>query len=130
MMERELKYRDMLLQAINDVATLLLNPMDWDGAMQEALRKLTQSLNVERGRLYRHHASKTNGFATLLHEWVQPQSVSELQHPAIQKFFYHLFSNLASPDSQSMLEALLNNKCVISLWIESEENHSQEKRSP
>ncbi len=124
-MERELKHRDVLLEAINEVATLLLNPNDWDQAMQEVLRRLVQTLEVRRGRLFKHNTSKSGSYATLLVEWTQPQLSSHAQQHPSHKYGYQTFASSTSPQTIQVLDTLLKKECVKSLWVDLEINPHQ-----
>ena len=86
----ELQKRDRLLNITAQAANALLNEVDLDRAIAEALRIVGEGIDTDRVCVMEHHENTDSslGFIEMLFEWNSSYAVSQLQHPELHQISY------------------------------------------
>jgi signal transduction histidine kinase len=79
--EKELRQREVILDAVAASAELLLKTSDWKVVINEILEKLGGTINASHAYLFEAHPSPDGEpLLSIRHEWSAPSSVSDLDN--------------------------------------------------
>ncbi|MBK7104589.1 MAG: PAS domain S-box protein [Ignavibacteriae bacterium] len=104
----ELKIKDEILSALSFSTETFLKTLDWQANISEVLKRLSESLKVNRSYVYKNSLSKNGDVIFgLKYEWVDKNIKPEINNPSFQNFSYKKF-NL-----KNLYDALLKNEIFV-----------------
>ena len=87
--ELVLRQRDSVLEAVRIVSEELLGAGAYEKALETALEKLGEAVNVSRAYIFKNHSSDDGTlFTSQLHEWSAPGVPPQIENPDLQGLHY------------------------------------------